>query len=608
MTVNTIANAAEFVTNGVTTHYPFYFKFLFNEDLVVTYIDPAGVSAILTLGTHYTVNGAGNERGGSVITAMALAGPGQLVVAREQRSVRNQDRHMEETDEDVFDKLAVFIQQGFAAFKKALTRPLGCDFFFAENQRIAGIKDPVDPQDVATKSWLQQYVGGLLQTGQGPVNSAANILYVASDGVPAVLQGLVGHMIADNLTINVPGQFSEPAAAMDWLRTKTIVNGAMVTIKLADGTITLTRGTSLNHPQNSAIELIGNISSPASCQLVAVAGSVFDAFTCTSGRFRLIDGFFLSRPNKAGTGFLALEADVERVGPNIETNNFYYSYAARDGGRMLANEAVSRNAGDVGFWAFNGGHLTCKRAKAYDANDAVIDLGFGFQAEYGGTLECDGAYATGCRKAGIAALIGGIVRAHGSTSSNNIGSGYLSGQKGHISVNDSVASDNGAWGYEAVADGTYSGVRGGMGNAQAMLTKPVAYLDNNVSQGGVRSITGVPLRVGSNGGDGVIIDAQGSVGFRVGTLAGSSGVNYGQVDSAATGQPVEYKARGADLNVDILFSPKNAGNVRVQGSAWNTTHFVLGVYHIWVDLSGRLRIKSSTPASDTDGTVIGSQI
>ena len=95
MTVPTLNSVAEFATNGVTTNFPFFFKFLANEDLVVTYISPAGVSTTLTLGTQYTVNGAGDDDGGSIVTSTALAGPGQLIVSREmqafqQTSLRNQ--------------------------------------------------------------------------------------------------------------------------------------------------------------------------------------------------------------------------------------------------------------------------------------------------------------------------------------------------------------------------------------------------------------------------------------------------------------------------------------------------------------------------------------
>ena len=40
---------------------------------------------------------------------------------------------------------------------------------------------------------------------------------------------------------------------------------------------------------------------------------------------------------------------------------------------------------------------------------------------------------------------------------------------------------------------------------------------------------------------------------------------------------------------------------------WNTGHLEIGQYHLWVDSTGDLRIKSSAPTSDTDGTVVGTQ-
>ncbi|QLG93701.1 right-handed parallel beta-helix repeat-containing protein [Pseudomonas yamanorum] len=195
MTVNTIGSIAEFDTNGVTTNYPFYFKFLANEDLVVTYVNPLGVSSILNLGTHYTANGAGNDQGGSIVTTSALAGPGQLVVARDmeayqQTSLRNQGKFLAETHEDVFDKLTMLVQQAFATLGRALTRPFGRDYFFAENRRITSVRDPVEPQDATTKHSVEMYVGGLIQAGQGPINSAANVLYVAPNGLTRKVQDL----------------------------------------------------------------------------------------------------------------------------------------------------------------------------------------------------------------------------------------------------------------------------------------------------------------------------------------------------------------------------------------------------------------------------------
>lgn len=43
------------------------------------------------------------------------------------------------------------------------------------------------------------------------------------------------------------------------------------------------------------------------------------------------------------------------------------------------------------------------------------------------------------------------------------------------------------------------------------------------------------------------------------------------------------------------------------GSAWNNSHLIMGAYHLWVDSTGDLRIKSSAPSSDTDGTIVGTQ-
>ena len=182
MTVNTISSIAEFDTNGVTTNFPFYFKFLANEDLVVTYVDSLGASSVLTLGTHYTVNGAGNDQGGSIVTTSPLAGLGQLVVSREmeafqQTSLRNQGKFLAETHEDVFDKLTMLIQQGFALFRRALVRPFGRDYYDAESRRIANVRDPVEQQDAATKNW----VGAFVDSVSGAINTTLGIAYDAGN-------------------------------------------------------------------------------------------------------------------------------------------------------------------------------------------------------------------------------------------------------------------------------------------------------------------------------------------------------------------------------------------------------------------------------------------
>jgi hypothetical protein len=49
------------------------------------------------------------------------------------------------------------------------------------------------------------------------------------------------------------------------------------------------------------------------------------------------------------------------------------------------------------------------------------------------------------------------------------------------------------------------------------------------------------------------------------------------------------------------------GNVKCGTGGYNNGHLLLGNYHLWVDASGRLRIKSSSPTSEGDGTIVGTQ-
>jgi hypothetical protein len=46
---------------------------------------------------------------------------------------------------------------------------------------------------------------------------------------------------------------------------------------------------------------------------------------------------------------------------------------------------------------------------------------------------------------------------------------------------------------------------------------------------------------------------------------------------------------------------------KMKGSAWDGPHPILGAYHLWIDATGDLRIKSSTPTTDLDGTIVGTQ-
>jgi hypothetical protein len=97
---------------------------------------------------------------------------------------------------------------------------------------------------------------------------------------------------------------------------------------------------------------------------------------------------------------------------------------------------------------------------------------------------------------------------------------------------------------------------------------------------------------------------------RVMDSAGSRALDYGISNSYAWFQSRDKNNFG--VNYDLALNP-NGGDVYtgkdlyVGQGAWNTGHFALGNYHIWVDSTGDLRIKNGQPTSDTDGTVVGTQ-
>lgn len=49
-----------------------------------------------------------------------------------------------------------------------------------------------------------------------------------------------------------------------------------------------------------------------------------------------------------------------------------------------------------------------------------------------------------------------------------------------------------------------------------------------------------------------------------------------------------------------------AGNLKIRGGSYSSGHAILGNYHLWIDSTGKLRIKNGVPTSDLDGNLVGS--
>jgi hypothetical protein len=54
-------------------------------------------------------------------------------------------------------------------------------------------------------------------------------------------------------------------------------------------------------------------------------------------------------------------------------------------------------------------------------------------------------------------------------------------------------------------------------------------------------------------------------------------------------------------------TPSDANFISLSDDDWDDQPVIIGSYYFWIDGTGDLRIKSSAPANDTDGTVVGTQ-
>lgn len=160
MTVSTEVDHNEYTGNGVTTSFPYTFRIFKKSDLTVQIADLNENITVLKLDTDYSVTGAGGYNGGNVILSKALANGHQISISRElpvtqETDLRNQGKFFAEVHEDALDKLTMLIQQVGSMFRLALRKPsIIANWYDALNNYIRNLKDPRDPQDAATKNYV----------------------------------------------------------------------------------------------------------------------------------------------------------------------------------------------------------------------------------------------------------------------------------------------------------------------------------------------------------------------------------------------------------------------------------------------------------------------
>lgn len=197
MTVSSQISQVEYASDGVTVSFPIPFYFLENTHIQVVINDAAGNIYPVVINVDYTVAGAGNQAGGSLLFSVAQPSGRDITIMRsvpatQLTDYQPNDDFPAETHERALDKLTMLVQQTFGLLDRALLRPLGKEYFDAEGRLISNVQDPVSDQDAATMRWSREYLTALIAQIQGPINNANNIFYVGPDGLNYVVQDMSG--------------------------------------------------------------------------------------------------------------------------------------------------------------------------------------------------------------------------------------------------------------------------------------------------------------------------------------------------------------------------------------------------------------------------------
>ncbi|WP_343558377.1 phage tail fiber protein [Klebsiella aerogenes] len=143
-----------YTANGQTTVFTYEFYIISASDLEVSIN-----GSVVTSG--YTVSGVGNKDGGDITFLTPPANGAVVMLERVVPTYRLTDYQdngdlLADTVNKDFDRIWMAIQRAFIDLGFALTRPFLGGPFNAKGYRIANLDDPVDPQDAATKKYVDQ--------------------------------------------------------------------------------------------------------------------------------------------------------------------------------------------------------------------------------------------------------------------------------------------------------------------------------------------------------------------------------------------------------------------------------------------------------------------
>ena len=356
-------------------------------------------------------------------------------------------------------------------------------------------------------------------------------------------------IISTNTTLNVPSQYSTVQAALDSLVGVTFAPGVIVTIKIADGSYSWS-DISSTHPQGSAINIIGDQTTPANVVITYDASNAKNGFKETDNfAIGLIDGVTIQSNawqshgswNMAitplGSAIATWNGGYIHVGPNVRVTKSYYGIRAINGGKILVDSGAQvSEAGDVGIHAF-GGEIWADGTTVFNTSDtgATGPVGTGYLAENGGSLHAELSTSYGNTQHGFAAY-NGALWAPSSISYNNTHNGYFAYQGGRIVAptgsgeQTTQAYGNGQFGVYALGGGSQVFFQGGSTHNNTSDGVSVDGGTIDITGGSTTNNTGAGRSAWNNG---LIYGAPTSTGNGVADYANNGGILNGVVSSAS---------------------------------------------------------------------------
>lgn len=162
------------------------------------------------------------------------------------------------------------------------------------------------------------------------------------------VSSLVSYTVAAGTVLNVPSQYADINAALNYLKGKTLLGS--VTIHIADGTYSYTSAISINHPQSDFIKIQGNTSNRSAVTLNFINCY---GFTCYYGRRISLDSLTVNGNNNG----INMGVNCFSYGyfHNVVISNFYQGILLRNGYIDLDTCLITSNS-NTGIAIYGGAY------------------------------------------------------------------------------------------------------------------------------------------------------------------------------------------------------------------------------------------------------------